>query len=383
MKLFKLSTIWFLTATLLLTTAPLPAADSAARADFDKSYAQYKDITKQLFDLRDRYPVATEAERPAMEEKYNELLKQGNELRPKVLSLAEKAYVEDPKDETLGNLLLTVVDNALRSDGYEEGYRLAKLLIEHKHPSPLLANYAGASAFFLNKYDEAEKYLKEAKASNTLNEEGARALDSIPEYREKWARELKFRESDAKSDLPRVKLTIGDAKGNVKGDIVVELFENEAPNTVANFLSLVSKKFYDGLVFHRVIGGFMAQGGDPEGTGTGGPGYTIADECNQPNHRDHFRGSLSMAHSAAPDSNGSQFFMNFVSTSHLDGKHTVFGRIVEGMDVLPKIQRTEMKDDKGQPVPVRGVLPDKIVKAVELPSKREHSHSPKTLPDKK
>ncbi|HKD37286.1 MAG TPA: peptidylprolyl isomerase, partial [Pirellulales bacterium] len=231
-------------------------------------------------------------------------------------------------------------------------------------------------------YDDAEKYLKKAQDGKSLTDKGQEVLANIPKYREKWAREQKFRESDAKSDLPRVKLTVGDAQGNVKGDIVVELFENEAPNTVANFLSLAGKKFYDGTKFHRVITGFMAQGGDPEGTGMGGPGYRIADECNQPNHRDHFRGSLSMAHSAEPDSNGSQFFITFVPTEHLDGKHTVFGRVIEGMDVLAKITRTYAKGERGD-MPIPGIAPDKIIKAEILPSKREHPHEPKTLPEKK
>ena len=83
----------------------------------------------------------------------------------------------------------------------------------------------------------------------------------------------------------------------------------------------------------------MAQGGDPKGDGSGGPGYTIPDECRQENHRNHFRGSLSMAKTAEPDTGGSQFFLTFVPTSHLDGKHTVFGRVIEGMDVLAKLQQ--------------------------------------------
>ena len=95
------------------------------------------------------------------------------------------------------------------------------------------------------------------------------------------------------------------------------------------------------MKFHRVLPGFMAQGGDPKGTGTGGPGYTIPDECNQPNHRQHFRGSLSMAHTDQPNSGGSQFFLCFVPTSQLDGKYTVFGRVINGFDVLAKLKRID------------------------------------------
>jgi cyclophilin family peptidyl-prolyl cis-trans isomerase len=124
-----------------------------------------------------------------------------------------------------------------------------------------------------------------------------------------------------------------------------------------------------------VIGGFMAQGGDPTGTGTGGPGYAVACECGNPGARKHFLGSLSMAH-AGKNTGGSQFFLTFAPTEHLDGKHTVFGRVIEGFDVLPKLQRTQ--DDEGRPVP--GVEPDKIVKA-EVLRKRAHPYEPATLPD--
>ena len=118
------------------------------------------------------------------------------------------------------------------------------------------------------------------------------------------------------------------------GDIVLELFDEDAPETVANFRRLAEKGFYDGLIFHRVIPDFMIQGGCPEGTGTGGPGYTFEDEPNQ--HR-VVRGALAMAN-AGPNTNGSQFFI--VTTQEapwLDGKHTVFGEVGEGMDVVDKI----------------------------------------------
>ncbi|MFH2001943.1 MAG: peptidylprolyl isomerase [Planctomycetota bacterium] len=118
-----------------------------------------------------------------------------------------------------------------------------------------------------------------------------------------------------------------------QGEIELELFEDQAPNTVANFISLVESGFYDGLLFHRVIPQFMIQGGCPEGTGNSGPGYSFADECRQANSRRHFAGSLSMANSGV-DTNGSQFFITTVVTWWLDGKHTVFGRVLKGQDVV-------------------------------------------------
>ena len=158
-----------------------------------------------------------------------------------------------------------------------------------------------------------------------------------------------------------------------RGDIVIELFEDQAPNTVANFISLIEDKFYDGLTFHRVLENFMAQGGCPKGDGTAGPGYSIPCECYTDNYRKHFRGTLSMAH-AGRDTGGSQFFLTFLPTPHLDGKHTAFGRVVEGMDVLPKLKRRDPDKPDGSD-------PDKIIEAKVL-RKRPHPYKPKKVGDR-
>jgi cyclophilin family peptidyl-prolyl cis-trans isomerase len=117
--------------------------------------------------------------------------------------------------------------------------------------------------------------------------------------------------------------------------MVIELFADKAPKTVNNFVFLSREGFYDGVIFHRVIGDFMAQGGDPTGTGTGDPGYRFADEFH-PSLKHDKPGILSMAN-AGPNTNGSQFFITHVPTPHLNNKHTVFGQVVEGMDVLMSI----------------------------------------------
>jgi peptidyl-prolyl cis-trans isomerase B (cyclophilin B) len=127
------------------------------------------------------------------------------------------------------------------------------------------------------------------------------------------------------------------------GDITIRLFDEDAPKTVGNFVELAGKGFYDGVIFHRVIPDFMIQGGDPTGTGSGGPGYTFEDEIND---NKIVRGALAMAN-AGPDTNGSQFFI--VTTGEapwLDGKHTVFGEVAEGMDVVDKIEglQTDARD---------------------------------------
>jgi cyclophilin family peptidyl-prolyl cis-trans isomerase len=141
-----------------------------------------------------------------------------------------------------------------------------------------------------------------------------------------------------------------------EGPVTLELFDEDAPKTVSNFKDLADKGFYDGLIFHRVIKDFMIQGGCPQGTGTGGPGYTFEDEPNQ--HR-VVRGALAMANSG-PNTNGSQFFV--VTTEEapwLDGKHTVFGEVVEGMDVVDRIEST---DTDGQDRP----RDKQVIERVEL-----------------
>ena len=122
-----------------------------------------------------------------------------------------------------------------------------------------------------------------------------------------------------------------------RGKIVVDLFAKDAPKTVNNFVFLAREKFYDGTTFHRVIPDFMVQGGDPKGTGTGGPGYKFEDETRG-NPNKHKVGSLSMAN-AGPNTNGSQFFITLGPTPHLDNRHSVFGEVVDGLDVVKKIGR--------------------------------------------
>jgi peptidyl-prolyl cis-trans isomerase B (cyclophilin B) len=138
------------------------------------------------------------------------------------------------------------------------------------------------------------------------------------------------------------------------GAIAVELFDDDAPKTVDNFVKLARDGFYDGVIFHRVIPDFMIQGGDPTGTGTGGPGYAFEDEIND--HKVE-RGALAMAN-AGPDTNGSQFFVVTTEAAPwLDGKHTVFGRVTEGMDVVDAISGVETgaNDKPREPVTIEGV----------------------------
>ncbi|MEI3605261.1 peptidylprolyl isomerase [Pseudogracilibacillus sp. SE30717A] len=151
---------------------------------------------------------------------------------------------------------------------------------------------------------------------------------------------------------------------NVEGEgkVLIELYPDVAPNTVNNFISLVEDGFYDGLIFHRVIPGFMIQGGDPEGTGMGGPGYSIKGEFNSndfANNLEHERGVISMARSQASDSAGSQFFIMTDDSPHLDGDYAAFGKVIEGMDVVDKIVSVE-RDNVDKP------LEDQVIESMKI-----------------
>ena len=363
---------------LIAAAAPmLPSGLAASSDDFDRTFPEWKKILSELRQVQAKYQNARAEDRPPLAAEYKALVTKGETMLPALTTAAEAAYAADTeKYQSAGSFLLgRVLDNAV-NDNYEEAGRLAKILIDHgfKEKSAndkSLLYYAAASAFNLNDHATARHYLQMLAKLGSLDEPAKKLAGELEKYGPYWDQEQKIRAAEAQADdLPRVKLE------TTQGPVVIELFENEAPNTVANFISLVEKKFYDGLSFHRVISGFMAQGGDPKGTGSGGPGYAIPCECYRENYRKHFRGSLSMAH-AGRDTGGSQFFITFVPTDHLNGKHTVFGRVIEGMDAVAKFKRVEPgargadKDDKA----------DRIVTATVL-RKRNHKYEPSKLREK-
>ena len=361
--------------------APAPAAETPAakpklgpnHVAFQQNFEQWKKLLTKLHTLRQQYVSASDAEKKELEEQYMKLVEEAVALQPKLTESAEKAYIEDPKaDPQLEEFMEMACADNFQIDNFEESYRLGKMLMDHGCKVPQIKLIAGASAYCIGQLDEAETLLKELAKQGQSLETKKDTVDSLinmflnepSTYKKAWAKEQEIRAKEAEAnDLPRVKLKTD------KGDIVVELFENEAPIATANFISLVEKGFYDGLGFHRVLKGFMAQGGCPDGTGAGGPGYNIPCECYKPEARKHFRGSLSMAH-AGRDTGGSQFFLTFVPTTFLDGRHTAFGRVVEGIDVLANIRERDPSNPKAMLPP-----PDKIIKA-EVIRKRDHEYKP-------
>ncbi len=336
-------------------------AASNANLDFPAAMARYAELDKQLREIGGAYGSATDpAERERLRDKYIALTTRLEDLMPALQQAALTAFQNNPQDKQATGVLVGIVANDYRRDRNDEALRLARQMFEAGCEDPTLYAYAGCAAYCVDEYDAAEKYLTIAHKAGRLVDQGERFLLEAPERKQLWQAEKAIRDQEAAADdLPRVKFTTD------KGEIVLELFENQAPNTVANFITLVEKKHYDGTPFHRVLSNFMAQGGDPTGTGRGGPGYHIPCECYRDDYRHHFRGSLSMAH-AGRDTGGSQFFLTFRPTPNLDNLHTCFGRVIEGHDVLAKIQRRE-------PTRPNQPEPDRIVKA-EVLRKRDHAY---------
>ena len=341
-----------------------PAADPGrpAAAEYQRLLEEWKTVLKEMRKVKLQYQASALADQAKAQTEWNALIEKGNQTVAALEAAGLKAFAEAPnEDPQLTRFLVKLADDAIQRDDYAAAKRMTDVLIEFQCPDKQVYDSAAIAAFVLNDYDLAEKYFKAAKDAGVLSTYASRDLEpSLKEYKELWAKEQVIRDAEAKADdLPRVKLTTS------KGTIVLELFENEAPETVGNFVSLVEAGKYDGLTFHRVLKNFMAQGGDPKGDGTGGPGYHIYCECYKPDYRRHFQGSLSMAH-AGRDTGGQQFFLTFRQTPNLNEKHTCFGRVIEGMDVLVKLQRREGANSPS---------PDTIVKA-EVVRKRDHVYQP-------
>lgn len=373
--------------------APKAAVSGDPAGEFKKLIAIREELSGKLSNLQGQIEAAGKAndakKQKALIDQFNgEIAKFQQDVLPSLLAAAQQIYLKDPDNPDAASVVLGYLTDLYSENRYKDVAIEANKYLEAGNDKPIILNLAGISRFaiqdfagateLLTRAQEAKVTGKEGESDKFFRENGARYLDECKVYTKLWETEQAIRAKEAAAQgedrLPRVLLQ------TTKGPIEIELFENEAPNTVANFISLVEKKFYDGIVFHRVLPNFMAQGGDPNtkdpnadprSIGSGGPGYHIACECYQPNARMHFQGSLSMAH-AGKDSGGSQFFLTHLPTPHLNPNtsnprkpsgHTVFGRVVKGMNI-------ELAIRPG----------DKIETATVL-FKRKHPYVPKTLKD--
>lgn len=285
-------------------------------------------------------------------------------IRPRLIELAPVVYKIHPDDEEAAEF---VMQAEFQRNRYDKAAEIADKLLAGGRDSRAVMNTAAVSHFAIHDFERARELLQQAKSADKLDPNNDFVyLSVVDDYIDHWKKEqeLQAEESTATGEdaLPMVKLNTS------KGPIELQLFENQAPNTVANFISLVESKKYDGTPFHRVINGFMAQGGDVSTQDPEAPGYRIECECFRDDARMHFQGSLSMAHIGQPDTGGAQFFITHLPTPHLNpdkdkkSGHTVFGRVTEGLDNLAAI---EVGD---------------TLESAEVVTKRNHEYKPKTLP---
>jgi cyclophilin family peptidyl-prolyl cis-trans isomerase len=337
----------------------------AGAQDFVEIHKNWTATEKQLNNLRKNYNDAfTSSERQQILNEYRQVVKQAQEILPRLREAAVAAYRAAPNaNPDVSSTILGLAAQDLRQDRLQSALDLAQMLADQQSDQQGLDSVLGLIHYHLDHFEQAEQRLTAAKQNGTLSPEGESFLEDAAKARQLWAEEVALRDAEQSADdLPRVRLTTS------KGVLVLELYENEAPETVGNFISLVESGYYQGSPFHRVLANFMAQGGSKTADGGGDPGYLIYCECTKPEHRKHFRGTLSMAKRSDPNTGSSQFFITFRRTAHLDGKHTVFGRVLEGLDVLPEIQRRNPAES-GQPEP------DLIMKA-EVLRKRQHEYVP-------
>lgn len=325
---------------LAISVLASPAIAQSTNESFDQLWTQWTELDSQMAVKE----AAAISGGPEEMKAFTDLVDQANTVLGELKTCILDQLNETPKDKKLLKTILGIMINDAQFDRDSEVLQVGEQLVQLK--------------------------------INPRYFEVAARVERLPIPGRELFEELTIRAREARADdNPRVKLS------TTQGDIVLELFEDQAPNTVANFISLVEKGFYDGTKFHRVLESFVAQAGCPDGNGLGGPGYEIKGEAKSPDARRHFVGSISMALEGfdAPDSGGSQFFLTLDRTPKLDGFFTVFGRIVDGAGTLEKLARTHMLvNNLEQKIP--NVKPDQITKASVM-RKREHAYQPVKVTD--
>jgi len=328
-------------AAVLIATTGMPAEAQDSGNDVATLQKKLDTLNEKLSTLKGKLDSG-EGNLDNMQQDYSETLLDANEVISSLHDACLDAIEKDPSDQSKIRTVMGILLNDADAGRDGKVLRSCDRLIK-----------AGAHEAYFNYAARAERI----------------SLDAREIFDEVLIRQ---REHKA-NDLPQVLL-----KTN-KGDITVELYENEAPQTVGNFISLVESGFYSNSLFHRVIDNFMAQVGGPkkDDEGDDDPGYLIYDEHKNPDTRPHFTGVLSMANTGAPNSGSSQFFITFDRTTHLDGKHTVFGRVIDGHSIIDRIVRTSIEIN-GRATPVPNASPDYIESATVI-RKRDHKYRPRKV----
>jgi cyclophilin family peptidyl-prolyl cis-trans isomerase len=304
-----------------------------------------------------------------LKQQWFELERAGLPLHAKLHEAALAEYLMDPEKKTaIADMLWRLLERNSEIDYYEGMLPIAQALLANNYRQEKLLPIATMTAFATCDFDALRPMLNQLVVDGNAPPMLIGLQQDLARVEQLWQAELAARQQDAQGEpLPRVVMH------TTKGDIEIELFEDQAPETVGNFVHLIESGFYEGLTFHRVIEHFMAQTGCPTGDGTGGPGYTVYNESHKPGARNFFRGTLGLALAQEPNTGGSQFFITYLPTYQLNEGFTAFGRVISGMHVVSNLERInpEEKKEEGEPAPI----PDEII-SIEVLRKRDHEYTP-------
>ncbi len=337
-----------------------PEQLATVREEFESRSRELRDLFKRLYILQHQFRFAlNQDEVREIQNEFAEKQSAGERLLLELQDRAARIYATEPsRDGVMYRFLLSaILDDAEKQRAWTS-YRNILLLRKTVGLADAIKPISSLQAFRCGQFQEFIDFLSTADPS-TFDDKHREAAMMLEMAVPAWEREKAFRRQDAEAgNLPRVRMTLST------GVVEIELYADQAPMTVANFIELVDAGFYDGLTFHRVLPGFVAQGGCPNGDGMGGPGYFIPCECFEENARGHFLGTLSMANTGQRDTGGSQFFFCYGPLQPLDGKHTAFGRVVSGMEAVERLAPIDPQKLEGTEVP------DTIIKA-EVIRRRE------------
>ncbi|WP_164100494.1 peptidylprolyl isomerase [Candidatus Laterigemmans baculatus] len=374
--------------------APEAGAEAAAEPTLDVEVEQaayrdaigaWRETIGKMQEAALRFHNGTEATEEQYLTQYRELSEQGREEFDRAVRAATRLLAHDPRrDSEYAEFLFAAARYRFDRDWYELTGEAAEALIAagmtESAEERRLHEIAGVSFWATNRFERAAEHLQKAIEIGFIDPKHRQLVDSVSDYQQRWEREQQFRqEARQRDDLPQVRITTS------RGDMVVELFEDQAPNTVANFISLVEQGFYEGLTFHQVIASQIAMSGDPAGDASGSAGYRIADEGEDEDARDTFRGSLVMAKIAdprsrtgqtLPNSASSQFFFTFMPLPWVNREHTVFGRVIDGAGTLAALTRVDPTAKKEEEE--HEAVPDRILR-MEVLRKRPHDYQPEVL----
>lgn len=357
---------------------PITPEQEIAIKEFIKARDAWSDTLVEMKSVGIRYSN-DEDRTPEAKKQYYKLRDLSRQQMNEVFDRAKDLFLARKGDFESGSLLATMLEYREGSSIYENSLDAAEALLETDLTYPFLYKIAARSAFIDGKFDRVMKHYEafvKINGPEKLDKVDNMIANVLPVYPDLWKRELELRELEAKADdLPRVLIE------TTRGPITIELFENEAPNTVANFINLVEDGYYDGADFYQVIDDFLALGGDPVGDGTSTTGKFIPDEHELPNARRFFRGSLVMAKmpnpqdktTYVPNSASSQFAIALMPMIRLEPVQTVFGRIIDGMEVAATFRRIDPSEKKEKSIQMP---PDRIITAKVI-RKRNHKYEVK------